>query len=201
MRIAIVGALLVSVSFVSCRSSAPEAPAPAPNVPDDYTRISNALGVGDIVEIRVFREPELGGVYRIGPEGLIDFPFVGVIRLAGKTEVEIGEEISTRLRDGFLKDPQVTVFVREFNSRKVHVLGQVSKPGTFAYDSGMTIIQAITNAGGLTRLAAANSVRVTRGQKGAEENFVIRLGDIQQGTSRNFLLLPGDIVYVPQSVF
>lgn len=193
---------LCAVSLgVGCRSSGPGIAAPAPEPPPNYERLSNALGTGDVVEIRVFREPELGGTYRLGPEGKIDFPFIGVVELSGKTEAEVSREIQKRLADGYLQDPQVTVFVREFNSRKVHVLGQVTKPGTFGYDAGMTIIQAITNAGGFTRLASPNNVRVTREQKGAEKNFVVRVGDIREGTRQNFLLLPGDIIYVPQSVF
>jgi polysaccharide export outer membrane protein len=160
-----------------------------------------ALGPGDIIEIKVFREPDLAGVYRVGPDGSLDFPLVGRIDLLGKQADEIGELIRARLASGYLKDPQVSVFVKEFNSQKIHVFGQVTKAGTFTYEPRMTIIQAITNAGGFSRLASPNKVSVTRNYGDRERTFVLRVGDIGQGSSPNFELRPGDIVFVPEAIF
>ncbi|MFO0725572.1 MAG: polysaccharide biosynthesis/export family protein [Myxococcota bacterium] len=160
-----------------------------------------ALGPGDIIEIKVFREPDLAGVYRVSPDGSLDFPLVGRIELLGKQADEVGEVIRARLADGYLRNPQVSVFIKEFNSQKIHVFGQVSKAGTFPYEPAMTIIQAITNAGGFGRLAQPNRVSVTRNYGDREKTFVLRVGDIGQGTAPNFELRPGDIVFVPEAIF
>lgn len=157
------------------------------------------LGEGDVVEIKVFREPDFAGIYRISEKGSINFPLIGSVVVIGHTASSVAEEIRTRLADGYLTQPQVTVFVRETKSQKVHVLGEVNKPGTFVYEAGMTVIQAVTNAGGFAKLASPNSVRITR--EGIDRKFVLRVGDIRSGNAPNFKLQPGDIVYVPEAIF
>lgn len=187
--------LLVAVS--ACRTAEPP---PAPTLLSRPAEVA-ILGPGDVVEIRVFREPDLAGTYRVSPDGRLDFPLIGAVQLGGRKPAEVEDEIRTRLADGYLKDPQVSVFVRELNSQKIHVLGQVSKSGTFPYEPRMTIIQAVTNAGGFTKLAAANRVSLTRMVNGAEQTVILRVGDIGEGLLPNFELLPGDIVFVPESLF
>ena len=159
------------------------------------------LGTGDVIDIKVFREPELAGVYRLNSNGEISFPFIGSVRVDGKTAFELGEEIRTRLASGYLNNPQVTVFVREYHSQKVHILGQVAKAGTQGFQPGMTIIQAVATAGGFTKLASTNRVRVTRVVKGNEKKYLIPVGDIRNGNAPDFSLLPGDIVFVPEAIF
>ena len=160
-----------------------------------------ALGVGDVVEVRVFREKDLTGTYLIDDAGGIDFPLIGRITLAGRKAKAVEEELRSRLADGYLVDPQVSVFVQERNSQKVHVLGQVNKPGSFPLEPGMTVIQAVAQAGGFTKLAATNRVNLTRVQDGREKSFQVRVGDIRSGEAVNVGLLPGDIVYVPEALF
>ena len=134
-----------------------------------------ALGVGDVVDIKVYREPDLAGIYRVGQAGAIDFPLIGSVRLAGRDAHEVANEIRSRLGDGYLQQPQVMIFVREYNSRKIHVLGQVTKAGSFGFKSGMSIIEAVAEAGGFTKLASTNRVRVTRGD--TEAAFAQQGGD------------------------
>ena len=105
------------------------------------------------------------------------------------------------LAAGFMRDPQVTVVVREYNSKKVFVFGEVQKPGTFVFQDGMTIVQAVTLAGGFTRTASQNSTSVTRRVKGQEIKTKLHVQDIALGKAPNFTLEPGDIVYVPESLF
>ena len=160
------------------------------------------LGANDVVEIKVFREPDLDGVYRVSPQGIIDFPLIGSVQIRGKRPEEVGEELRARLSAGFLIEPQVTVFVREMNSQKVHVLGQVNQAGSFPYDIGMSVIQAITNAGGFTKLAATNRVTLTRVDvDGQKKTYRVPVGDIGSGQAVNVQLRPGDIVYVPEAIF
>lgn len=160
---------------------------------------AGALGAGDVIEVRVYQEKELSGLYRLGPDGRFGFPLVGEVEAAGLTPGQLADTLVTRLRDGYLRDPQVSVFLKESNSKKVFVLGEVVRPGTFAYQESMSVVQAITLAGGLKALAAGNGVRLTRVVDGVEQQYVVPFDDISSGQAPNVPLQPCDIVYVPES--
>lgn len=186
--------VIAAVAF-GCASQRPIDNEPPPL--DDF----DSLERGDVIEVKVFREPDLNGIFRVSAEGEIDYPLIGRVMVAGQRPDEVATAIRTRLSGDYLQDPQVTVLVKEQNSRKVHVIGQVEKAGTFPYRPGMTVIEAITNAGGFTSLAAPNRTRVTRNQGGAETVTELSAGDIGEGKAPNFYLRPGDIVFVPEAVF
>lgn len=162
---------------------------------------ASTLGTGDLVEIRVFQENDLSGAYRISPEGTIDYPLCGKVSLNGMTSSQAADALTACLQNGFLKSPQVSVLIREYNSKKVFVFGEVQKPGTFPYDENMTIIQAVTLAGGFTKTASKNSLNVTRIVDGQEVKIRIAAQDIGIGREKNFFLRPGDIIFVPESFF
>lgn len=161
--------------------------------------VQRALGVGDVIDIRVFQEADLTGTFRISEEGTIDYPFCGRIQANGLSQGALADLLTACLRNGYLKNPQVTVFLKEFNSQKIFVLGQVNKPGTFSFEDRMTVVQAISLAGGFSKLAAKNSVIVTRRIEGSEQKFKLPVENIAEGRHANFTLLPGDIIYVPES--
>ena len=187
-------ALLLAAAACSGAPPPPSAPILAPTP-------AHTLGPGDVVEIKVYREPDLTGVYRVSDGGSIDFPLIGSVTLLARRPQQVEEDIRARLADGFIVNPKVTVFLKERNSKKIHVLGQVNKPGSFNYEAGMTVIQAVTYAGGFTTLASRNSVQLTRVTSGREERFKVPVGDIGQGTARNIELQPGDIIFVPEAIF
>lgn len=162
---------------------------------------AQTLGSGDVFEVRVVGEEDLSGAYRVASDGTITFPFCGRVDVGGKTAPETSEALTACLADGYIKNPQVTVFIKERNSKKVFVFGEVTKPGTFAYEDGMNVVQAITLAEGFSKLAARNSVVVTRIVDGKEQRIKVGVDDIGMGRQQNFLLQPGDIVYVPESFF
>jgi polysaccharide export outer membrane protein len=193
--------LFQALSVCLLANCATGGPPPEADVEAVQTK-ANTLGPGDVVEIKVFREPDLAGTYRVDPSGTIEFPLIGEVRLMGRHPQEVAEDMQARLADGFLVDPQVTVFVRESRSQRIHVLGQVNKPGTFTYEAGMSVIQAIASAGGFTNLAAPNAVTITRvDENGNKISFEAPLAAIRAGKARNVELQPGDIVYVPEAVF
>jgi polysaccharide export outer membrane protein len=163
--------------------------------PDDQ------VGVDDTFEVRVFGEPDLSNTYRVASDGTIDFPLAGRIRVAGLRTGDIQQQILDRLRSGYLKNPQVTVSMKEWNSRNVSVLGQVQKPGPIAYRPHMTIIDAIALAGGFTGIAAKNSVSIRREGGGKVESRVYRVADITEGRANNITVLPGDVVVVEERLF
>jgi protein involved in polysaccharide export with SLBB domain len=156
------------------------------------------LGPGDVFEVRVYGEEDLSGEYRVSSDGNINFPLVGKVGADGKTATEISDEISLRLTK-FIKDPSVSVFVKEYQSKKVYVYGKVQRAGTFPYEDGMNIIQAITLAGGFGDLANQDKAFITRIVEGQEKRIEVSVKDIGEGTVSNFQLEPGDIVYVEES--
>ena len=174
------------------RATAPYPISPPP-VRSDF-----GLGKGDTFDVRVFGETNLTGSYQVAADGRINFPLIGEVMAEGKSPAELEKEIRARLSDGFLRDPQVSIITRETRSKKVSVFGQVKTPGTFPYNDDMSIIEAVTRAGGFTELAKKNSVRVTRG---VHENIVVAVEDIGQGKAPNFYLRPGDVVFVPERLF
>jgi len=161
----------------------------------------STLGSGDLLEIKVLEDQELSGPYRISPEGSIDFPLCGKVALNGKTQGQATDALRKCLSERYIKRPNVSVLLREYNSKKVFVFGEVQRPGTFPFDQDMSIIQAVTLAGGFLRTAAKNSISVTRIIEGQERKIRVPVEDIGTGKERNFQLQPGDIVFVPESFF
>jgi polysaccharide export outer membrane protein len=188
----------------ACGTAAPAVRTDAPTVaeastpPDSDTR--RTLGPGDLVDVRVYQEPDHSGVWAVSPEGTIDYPLCGKIHLAGLTSGTAADALRECLTR-YLRHPDVSVAIREYNSKKVFVFGEVQKPGTFTYVEGMTVIEAITMAGGLTKLASPNGTHVARQQEGQQQKIRVPVKDIRDGKEKNFSLQPGDIVFVPESFF
>ncbi len=192
--------LLVIAAAVACagctrRSAAPPVEAAA------VQAAGSTLGAGDVIEVRVYREPDISGVYQVGSEGDVVFPLCQRVVVNGLTPNAAADRFRDCLAAGFIRDPQVTVVVKEYNSKKVFVFGEVQKPGSFTFQDGMSIVQAVTAAGGFTRAAAKNATSVTRRVKGQEVRMSVQVQDIALGKAPNFTLEPGDIVFVPESLF
>src|SRR5581483_7293108 len=122
------------VWLVGCAHGGAGAPPPNPGAQKaaiEAAELASTLGPGDVFEVRVFQEPDLSGVYRVGSDGTIYFPLCGTIGAAGLQASDVGEEIEHCLEAGYLKRPQVSIYVKEYNSKKVFVLGEVQRPGTF----------------------------------------------------------------------
>ena len=161
----------------------------------------SVLGVDDLLEVRVYLEESLTGSYRVDASGQIVFPLLGTLQVEGKTPAEVADEIDLGLRDGYLKDPQVSVSVAEFNSRKISVIGEVKSPGRYSYRDGMTIVEAIAEAGGTTPQALLASMQVNRRPPGEAEQirYEVAFKEITQGRQADFPLLPGDVIVVQES--
>ncbi|MDF1565597.1 MAG: polysaccharide export protein [Deltaproteobacteria bacterium] len=162
---------------------------------------ATTLGVNDVFEVRVFEEQELTGVYRVGADGAVSYPLCGRVEVGGLDASAVAGRITTCLKQGYLRNPQVSVFIKEYNSKKIFVLGQVQKPGTFTFEDRMSVVEAVTRAGGFTRLAAKNQVVINRIVDGKEQRLRIPVEDISLGLAPNFVLQPGDIVFIPESFF
>ena len=199
-RISEVGLVLIGLiaafSVASCEPKAHHLIAAGDiGVPEDR------VGIDDTFEVRVYGEPELSGTFRIATDGTIDYPLAGRTAVAGLRTGEIQKLLVDKLKDRFLKDPQVIVTIKERNSQKVAVLGQVAKPGQVVYYPNMTIVDAIASAGGFTGIAAKNSVNLRREVAGKIEMHTYPVADISEGRSPNVMVLPGDVLVVDERVF
>jgi polysaccharide export outer membrane protein len=159
------------------------------------------LGVDDTFAVRVYGEPDLSGEYRVATDGTIDFPLAGRVPVKGLNVGQVQQELVKRLKGGYLLNPQVTVMVQAWNSRKISVLGQVARPGAVPYFPKMTIVDAIASAGGFTGVAAKNSVNLRREVTGKVETRTYPVADITEGRSPNVLVLPGDVLVVDERLF
>ncbi len=164
----------------------------------------------DRLRVAVFQEPELSVIARVDAKGFINLPLTGEIPVAGLTIADAQRRVEEAYRSGrYLRNPQVTINVEEYAPRIISVTGEVRNPGqlTLPIESGMTILDAITKAGGFTDVARGNAVTVTRPQPDGTSRVItidvqsyIR-GDRRAKPEESLLLLqPGDVVYVPQRI-
>ncbi len=155
------------------------------------------LGPGDVFEVRVFQQEKLTSVYSASAEGTISFPLIGTVEINGKSPAMVETEIRDRLADGYLKNPQVSVLVKEYKSKKISVFGQVRKPGTLGFTEGMTVIEAVSQAGGFTPMARENAVTITRDLGGDKQSYTVPVESIGKGNAKQFFIRPGDVIFVP----
>jgi len=192
-----VGVTLLALSLSCVHGASPNSSATAA-LQDSH---DDRIGVDDVFDVRVYGEADLSGLYRVGSDGTIDFPLAGRILVNGLAVGELQHEIVRRLKAGYLLNPQVTVMVTQWNSRKISVLGQVMRPGPIPYFPNMTIVDAIASAGGFTAVAAKNSVNVRREVSGKVEIRTFPVADIAEGRSPNVVVLPGDVLVIEERLF
>jgi polysaccharide export outer membrane protein len=194
--------LLFSVAAgLAAASCAHEQPPAAPLEPEPVVGWDERLGIDDVLQIRLLAEPDLSGEYRVGSDGTVDFPYVGRVQALGMRPSELQAELTRKLKEGYFVNPQLGLVVTAWNSRKISVLGQVTRPGPLQYQSKMTIVDAIAAAGGFTPTAAKNSVRLRREVNGKVETRMFRLTDISEGRLPNVTMVPGDILVVDERIF
>jgi protein involved in polysaccharide export with SLBB domain len=165
---------------------------------------SYILAPNDVVEIKVYQEDDLETKARIGQDGSISFPLIGVVCVGGRTIGQAGALIRDKLAKDYLVNPQVTLIVDEYSKRRFTVLGQVQKPGSFEIPSEetVTLLQAIAMAGGYTRLADKANVKVTRATAGETATLTLDTKrESDQGKAMSFAILPEDTVTVPERLF
>jgi len=155
---------------------------------------SYVIGPEDIVQIRVWRENELSGLYAVRPDGKISMPLAGEIEAAGATPEVLKERILTALLQ-FMNKPEVMVEIRQVNSKRYFITGEVGRPGAYPLVTPATILEALSNAGGLREFANGKKIVVMRGGERLKFNYreVIKGKNMEQ----NVTLKPGDHIIVP----
>ena len=194
MRVLSVLCLLFVLIGVGCRTaSTVDYDVPRPAV------VADVIGPADVFQVRVHGQDELSGDFRVDGDGTITYPLLGTMQVTGLSSSGIASVIRDGLSDGYILEPQVSVLLKEQNSRKVSMLGEVTRPGRYTYRDGMTLVEAIAEAGGTTESAVLAVVRLTRVVEGKEYSVELPYRDITEGRAPDFSLAPGDIVLVPTS--
>jgi len=171
--------------------AAPAAPIVEP--PGDAFRI----GPEDVLDVQVWKNPELSRVVPVRPDGMISLPLVNDIRASGLTPIELRQQVTQRLAE-FIPSPEVSVIVREVHSVKVAVLGAVRMPGHYEVNSTATVLELIARAQGLTEFADRGRIVVLRQNGKATKRIPFNYRKVAEGSEQdNFVVQPGDIIVVP----
>lgn len=192
---------LLSVLLAGCASSGyTTAGAPPDGEPlvDAYR-----IGVDDMVQVSVWGSPELGMTAPVRPDGMISVPLLGDVRAGGRTPTEVSADIQTRLAE-YVKSPQVAVILTELRSHeylsRVRVTGAVRQPVSIPYRQGMTVLDAVLAAGGVTEFAAPNRSSLYRRSGDGTASYQVNLDEILNNgdLTTNFNVAPGDVITVSE---
>jgi polysaccharide export outer membrane protein len=190
----------------ACASNLPTAPAMVAAGPLANTESAYVIGPSDQLAINVWHQPELSSQPIVRPDGKISMPLVEDMPAAGRTPTELGNAIAATLKE-YVQDPKVTVIVTNFVgpfNRQIRVIGEAAKPQAIAYRHNMTVLDVMIQVGGLTEFASGNRAILTRtAENGGHERYRLRLYDLLNNgdIAANAIVMPGDVIIIPQSYF
>jgi polysaccharide export outer membrane protein len=156
------------------------------------------IGEEDVLNISVWKEPEVTRTVPVRPDGKISLPLVNDVQAAGLTPMQLAMVITEKLRK-FIADPQVTVIVTAINSRRIYLVGEVGRAGAFPMLPNMTVLQALSAAGGFSQFAKTKDIYIMRSENGKVSKFPFNYKEVIKGnrTEQNIILKPGDTIVVP----
>ena len=198
-------AVCISLMLSACASSGSSA-APPPRAATATAVDSYKIGVDDIVQVSVWRNPELGITVPVRPDGMISVPLVGDVSAGGHTPAEVAKDIQQKLAS-FVRDPQVAVILTDLRSHeylsRVRVTGAVRQPVSLPYRPGMTVLDAVLAAGGVTEFAAGDRSELYRKDGEATQTYAVRLDRIlnRGDLGTNYTVSPGDVITIPERTF
>ena len=162
-------------------------------VEDEYI-----IGPTDILEIHVWREPDLSRTIPVRPDGKITLPLLNDVQASGLTSLELRAEIEKGL-DKFVESPTVSVAVQEIHSKNIFVLGQVVSPGSYPHQQDLTVLQALSLAGGFAEWADKGNIVILRKENGQQSRIKFDYKNVSKGKylEKNIVLKPGDTIIVP----
>ena len=156
------------------------------------------IGIGDVIEIQVWHEPDLSRTLTVRLDGRISLPLVGDVDVAGKSTREVDQYLENKFSE-LVTEPAVAVIIIESRSQRYYVVGQVSQPGEFPIDSPLTLLQVIARSGGFQEWAKRDQIKVFRREAGEEKMLDFDYDDFVKGRNlkQNIFVAPGDTVIVP----
>ncbi len=156
------------------------------------------IGPEDVLNINVWKEPDVSGSVPVRPDGKISLPLLNDVQAAGLTPVQLAAEISQRLKR-FMTEPHVTVIVTAMNSRRAYVMGQVTRQGAVPLISNLTVLQALSSAGGPAQFANTKKIYILRMENGKQQKIPFNYVAVIKGKNpeQNINLQPGDTIVVP----
>jgi polysaccharide export outer membrane protein len=180
------------------------AQSPVPAMPDETVKKSATadpnyvIGAQDVLDINVWKEPDVSRTVPVRPDGKISLPLLNDVQAAGLTPAQLAAQVTDSLKK-YVTNPQVTVIVTVINSQRVYILGEVTRPGAFPLIPGMSVLQALSSAGGFTQFAKVKSIFVRRFENGKEEKFPFNYREVIGGKKpeQDILLKAGDTIVVP----
>ena len=181
-------------SAASSSSAQSDSPSKKAHADDTYV-----IGADDVLSINVWKEPDITKSIPVRSDGKISLPLIGDVQAAGRTPVQLEEDIAADLRS-YITDPQVTVIVQEIRSQKYNILGEVNKPGSYSLAAGTTILDAIAMAGGLRDFAKKKGIYILRkSPQGDESRIAFNYQEFIKGKNmaQNIQIKPHDTIVVP----
>jgi polysaccharide export outer membrane protein len=156
------------------------------------------IGPEDMLDINVWKEPDVSRVVPVRPDGQISLPLINDVQAAGLSPQQLAGSVTEKLRK-YLNEPQVTVIVTAINSQRIFVVGEVLRAGAFPMLPGMTILQALSSAGGFTTFADVKKIHVMRRRNGKQVELPFNYREVLKGDNpdQNIKLEPGDTIVVP----
>jgi polysaccharide export outer membrane protein len=202
-------AFLLILAVVPAKAQEPTgshqtAQSPVPAMADDTVRKSATadpnyvIGAHDVLDINVWKEPDVSRTVPVRPDGKISLPLLNDVQAAGLTPAQLAAQITESLKK-YVTSPQVTVIVTTINSQRVYILGEVTRPGAFPLIPGMSVLQALSSAGGFTQFAKVKSIFVRRIENGKETKYPFNYKEVINGKKpeQDILLKAGDTIVVP----
>ncbi len=162
------------------------------------------VAIGDVLNVQVYQEEDLSGEFEVKEDGTITYPLLGSIKVANSTKSEVENTITQALAKDYLVNPYVHVSVKSYHQRNILVLGRVQKPGAYSFpeNNKLTLLEAISLAGGFTGYASVGGTRVIRTSSGDKKSTIDpRLNEIMNGRRKDMMLETGDLIFVPERLF
>jgi protein involved in polysaccharide export with SLBB domain len=191
--------ILLAVVLSSAPACTPHQTHPV-DLPPPVT--ATRIGVGDVFELRIVGEDKLPFTYTVAPDGTVDLPYIKRVKVDGLEPQELAATVRAKLvEQQILTDPSVSISVKEYNSQRVEVLGEVQKPGSIALVPGMKLLRAIAMAGGFNAMANKNRVILRRRVQGGTKVVTVSVEDIIDNRIPDPQLQAGDSINIEQRIF